>query len=91
MNATSTSSLTVTRNTTGNRRYKNPANVATLYRYRFTILDFDGTRYDEIQKWCKENYLCKVEILVVQTSNKQWACICAFEKKIECVGFKLWW
>lgn len=74
-----------------NDGYKKLANVATLYRYRFTILDFDQSKKIKIIKWCEENCLRKVEIIIIQTSKNQWACVCAFEKKIDCVGFKLWW
>lgn len=86
-----TSTSTATYSTISNNKYKNPADIAMLYRYRFTILDFDRIRYAEIQRWCKENCLRRVEVLIVPINKNQYACICAFEKKIDCVGFKLWW
>jgi len=73
------------------RNYPDPINVAMLYRYRVTILNFDKKKQSEIEQWCNENCFCKVEIIILQASKNQWTCICAFEKKIDCVGFKLWW
>ena len=73
------------------REYKNPDKVAMLYRYRFTIWNFDRSCERELRAWCDENCLRKTEIVVILTDVDTWACICAFEKKIDCVGFKLWW
>ena len=73
------------------RKYKDPDRVAMLYKYRVTILCFDRSCEREIRDWCDENCLRKVEIVIVLTDVDTWACICAFEKKIDCVGFKLRW
>lgn len=71
--------------------YKDPSLTPSRYRYRVAIDNFDLNLETEIKEWCEKNCLRRFEMLKVRTGLSRFTLVTSFEKKIDCMAFKLRW